>query len=70
MPLRYLLSVTTTTEGRYLSGSAVDGDDGYEVVKPDSRVLLPIELDYSIAKLDSFWQRCRADKDAEAFCAT
>jgi hypothetical protein len=53
-----------------ISGSAADGDGSYEVIKPNSRVLLPIELDYTIAELDSIWQWCGADEDAEALCAT
>jgi hypothetical protein len=53
-----------------ISGSAADGDDSYEVIKPNSRVLLPIEFDYTVAELDSLWQWCGADEDAEALCTT
>jgi hypothetical protein len=37
-------------------GSAADFDSGYEVIEPNSGVLLPIELDYTIAELDSLRQ--------------
>jgi hypothetical protein len=53
-----------------ISGSAADGDGSYKVVKPNSRVLLPIELDYAITELDSLWRQCRADEDAKAFYTT
>jgi hypothetical protein len=39
-----------------ISRSTAGGDDSYKVVELNSRVLLPIELDYAIAELDSLWQ--------------
>jgi hypothetical protein len=55
MPLRCPLGATMAVEER-CPGSAANGDGGYEVIEPNSRVLLPIELDYPVAKLDSFRQ--------------
>jgi hypothetical protein len=39
---------------------------GHEVIEPNSRVLLPIVLDYTIAKLDPFRQWCGMDQEAKA----
>jgi hypothetical protein len=50
-------------------GSAADFDSGYEVIKPNSGILLPVELDYAVAELDSLRQRCGADQKAKAFCS-
>jgi hypothetical protein len=36
-------------------GSAADFDSGYKVIEPNSRVLLPVELDYTVAEFDSLW---------------
>jgi hypothetical protein len=44
-----------------VSRSAADFDSGYEIIEPNSGVLLPVELDYAIAELDSLRQRCGAD---------
>jgi hypothetical protein len=48
------------------SRSATDLDSSFEVIKPDSGVLLPVELDYAITELDSLWQWCGADQEAKA----
>jgi hypothetical protein len=42
-------------------GSAADFDGGYEVVEPNSGVLLPVELEYTVAELDALRQRCGMD---------
>jgi hypothetical protein len=52
-----------------VSGSTADCDGGHEVVEPNSRVLLPIELDDTIAELDSFRQWCGTDQEAKALCS-
>jgi hypothetical protein len=52
-----------------VSGSAADCDGGHKVIEPNSRVLLPIELDYTVAELDSFWQWCRMDQETKALCS-
>jgi hypothetical protein len=44
-----------------IPGSAADFDGGYEVVEPNSGVLLPVELDYTVAELDAPWQWCGSD---------
>jgi hypothetical protein len=43
------------------SRSAANGDGGDEVIEPNLRVLLPIELDYTVAEFYSFRQRCGAN---------
>jgi hypothetical protein len=48
-------------------GSAADFDSGYKVIEPNSGILLPVELDYAIAELDSLRQWCGADQKAKAF---
>jgi hypothetical protein len=44
-----------------VSRSAADFDSSYEIIEPNSGVLLPVELDYSVAELDSLRQWCGAD---------
>jgi hypothetical protein len=51
-----------------VSRSAADLDSSYEVIEPNSGVLLPVELDYAIAELDSPRQRCGANQKAKAIC--
>jgi hypothetical protein len=46
--------------------TAANGDTGQEIVKPNSRVLLPIELGDAFADLDPLWQWRRANETAEA----
>jgi hypothetical protein len=48
--------------------SAADFDSGYEVIEPNSGILLPVEYDYAVAEFDSFRQWCGADQKAKAFC--
>jgi hypothetical protein len=49
-----------------VSGSTADGDGGHEIIEPNSRVLLSIEPDYTIAELDPFWQWCGTDQETKA----
>jgi hypothetical protein len=44
-----------------VSRSATDFDSSYEIIEPNSGVLLPVELDYAIDELDSLRQWCGAD---------
>jgi hypothetical protein len=46
---------------RVIPGPAADFDGGYEVVEPNSGVLLPVKLDYTIAELDAPRQWCGTD---------
>jgi hypothetical protein len=58
MQLQQLQSVVPLT--------AANVDTGQEIVKPNSWVLLPIELGDAFADLDPLWQWCRANETAEA----
>jgi hypothetical protein len=49
-----------------VSRSTAYGDGGDEVIQPNSGVLLPIELDYAVAKLDPFRQWCGTNQEAKA----
>jgi hypothetical protein len=53
-----------------VSGSTADGDGGHEIIEPNSRVLLPIEFDDTIAELDPFRQWRGTDQETKTLCST